>query len=48
MKRITKDYSSELKDDLQVEADARGLTVSGTGANGAVTKDDLVNALERT
>lgn len=45
-KRISGDYDKDhLKDDLQAEADARGLEVKGTGANGAVTKEDLVKAL---
>lgn len=38
-------YASQSKDDLQAEAASRGLTVEGTGANGNVTKDDLVAAL---
>lgn len=45
-KRISGDYDKDhLKDDLQAEADARGLEVKGTGANSAVTKEDLVKAL---
>lgn len=43
---ITGDYGSHPKDDLQVEADRRGLQVEGTGADGNVVKDDLVAALE--
>jgi hypothetical protein len=43
---ITGDYESHKKDDLQAEADRRGLEVEGTGADGAVVKDDLVEALE--
>lgn len=46
MARISKDYASHSKDDLQAEADVRGLTVVGTGTNGAILKDDLVVALE--
>lgn len=47
-KRISGDYSDKdiLKDDLQAEVDARKLEVKGTGANGIVTKDDLIAALE--
>lgn len=37
---------SKSKDDLQAEADIRGLTVEGTGSGGNVTKDDLVAALQ--
>jgi hypothetical protein len=32
-------------EDLQVRAAELGLEVSGSGANGGVLKDDLVNAL---
>lgn len=39
-------YSSQSKSDLEAEADKRGLDVEGSGANGNVTKDDLVAALE--
>jgi len=46
-KRISGDYEKDHeKADLQAEADARGLEVKGTGANGAVLKEDLVNALQ--
>ena len=38
-------YAGMGKDDLQAEADGRGLTVEGTGANGNVTKADLLSAL---
>lgn len=34
------------KEELQAQADQRGLTVEGTGAGGNVTKDDLVRELE--
>lgn len=34
------------KDELQAEADKRGLEVEGTGKDGAVVKADLVKALE--
>lgn len=34
------------KDELQAEADERGLEVEGSGANGNVTKADLIAALE--
>lgn len=40
-------YSSASKDDLQAEADRRGLAVDGSGSGGNVTKDDLVGALEQ-
>lgn len=40
------DYAGQKKAELEELADARGLTVSGTGANDAVTRDDLVKALE--
>jgi hypothetical protein len=43
--RIDGDYEQHGKDDLQREADLRGLTVEGTGANGNVLKDDLVDSL---
>lgn len=46
VEEITGDYESHLKDDLQGEADRRGLEVEGTGADGNVVKDDLVAALE--
>jgi hypothetical protein len=39
-------YREMQVDDLQAEADSRGLTVEGTGANGNVLKEDLVTALE--
>lgn len=39
-------YDDELVEDLQTEADRRGLTVRGTGANGNVVKSDLVDALK--
>lgn len=39
-------YREMSVDDLQAEADSRGLTVEGTGANGNVLKEDLVGALE--
>lgn len=35
-------------EDLQAEADRRGLEVEGTGANGNVLKKDLVDALKAT
>ena len=40
------DYNDQSVDDLQAEADSRGLTVEGTGANGNVLKADLMTALE--
>lgn len=40
------DYESWDKPRLQAEADRRGLTVEGSGANGNVLKEDLVAALE--
>lgn len=43
---ITGDYASQKPSDLQAEADRRGLTVEGTGADGNVLKADLVAALE--
>ena len=39
-------YDSQTKDDLQAEADKRGLEVEGTGKDGNVVKADLVAALE--
>lgn len=39
-------YGSQKAGDLQDEADKRGLTVDGTGKDGAVVKADLVAALE--
>lgn len=48
-KRISGDYDKNgTKDELQAEADARNLTVTGTGANGAVIKEDLVKALNNS
>lgn len=46
MKKPEGFYESQLKDALQTEADKRELAVEGTGANGAITKDDLVMALQ--
>lgn len=43
---ITGDYGSHKADELQAEADRRGLSIEGTGAGGNVLKDDLVKALE--
>jgi hypothetical protein len=43
--RIDGDYESHTAPRLQQEADRRGLDVTGTGANGNVLKDDLVDAL---
>jgi hypothetical protein len=40
------DYDSQQVDDLQAEADRRGLEVEGTGADGNVLKKDLVAALK--
>jgi hypothetical protein len=40
------DYAGRNKADLQEEAYARGLEVEGTGSGGAVTRDDLVDALK--
>jgi hypothetical protein len=39
-------YTAMKATDLQAEADRRGLTVTGTGANGNIVKDDLVAALQ--
>lgn len=39
-------YNSMNVEDLQAEADRRGLTVEGTGKDGNVLKSDLVAALE--
>lgn len=39
-------YDSQTADDLAKETEARGLTVTGTGKNGAVTKADSVAALQ--
>lgn len=41
-------YSSSKKAELEAEANRRGLEVEGTGSEGAVTKDDLVRALEQS
>lgn len=38
-------YKGKSAEDLQVEADARGLTVEGTGQDGRVLKSDLLSAL---
>lgn len=38
-------YDKQPVEDLQAEADRRGLTVEGTGAGGNVLKKDLVDAL---
>lgn len=35
------------KDELQEEVESRGLTVEGSGANGAVLKSDLIAALQK-
>lgn len=42
------DYEADgwSKDELQAEADKRGLTVTGTGENSRVLKADLVKALQ--
>jgi hypothetical protein len=40
------DYDSQQVDDLQAEADRRGIEVEGTGADGNVLKKDLVAALK--
>lgn len=40
------DYGSQQKEDLQAEADKRGLEVQGSGKDGNVVKADLVSALE--
>lgn len=45
-KKISGDYANHEKADLQAEADSRKLNVTGTGASGAVIKEDLVKALE--
>lgn len=39
-------YSTMSVEDLQTEADKRGLNVTGTGKDGNVLKSDLVSALE--
>jgi hypothetical protein len=39
-------YEKRPADELQAEADRRGLEVEGTGADGNVLKKDLVAALE--
>ena len=41
-----KGYAGQSPDELKAEAEKRGLTVTGTGANGNVLKGDLVAALE--
>lgn len=38
-------YDEMTVDQLKAESDARGITVEGSGANGAVLKTDYVNAL---
>jgi hypothetical protein len=43
---ITGDYDRHSAEELQGEADRRGLTVEGTGKDGNVLKSDLVAALE--
>lgn len=40
-------YSGQSVEELQAEADKRGLEVEGTGKNGNVLKGDLVAALEQ-
>lgn len=39
------DYQEMTVPDLEALAEERGIEVSGTGANGGVLKEDLVNAL---
>lgn len=39
-------YETQDAGDLKVEAEARGITIVGTGKNGAVTKADTVAALQ--
>lgn len=39
-------YANQGVDELKAEAEKRELDVEGTGANGNVLKDDLVQALE--
>lgn len=41
-----KGYEGQTVDELQAEADRRGLEVEGTGKDGNVLKGDLVAALE--
>lgn len=43
------DYEADgwSKDELQAEAEKRGLTVEGSGANGNVVKADLIAALQK-
>lgn len=41
-----KGYAGQTADELQAEADERGLEVEGTGKDGNVLKADLVSALE--
>ena len=43
---VSTDYESQSVEDLQAEADLRGLTVTGTGKSGHVLKSDLVAALQ--
>lgn len=42
------DYESQTKAELEKEAEKRDLDVKGTGADGAVLKDDLVKALRKS
>ena len=39
-------YAAQSVEELQAEADSRGLEVEGSGADGRVLKADLVTALE--
>lgn len=39
-------YAAQTKAELAAEAEERGLTIEGTGADGNVLKDDLIAALE--
>lgn len=43
---ITENYDEHSKEELQAEADRRGLEIEGSGKEGNVLKDDLIEALE--
>lgn len=42
---VDDNLESATVDELKAEAERRGIEVEGTGANGRVTKDDLLKAL---
>lgn len=46
LERDTDSYAAKSPEELQAEADRRGLNVEGTGKDGNVLKADLVAALE--